>query len=1050
MTTSEPINQRKLRQAIVAAFNESELQTLCFDLRIDYESLPPGSKVDKTRELVARCLREHRLEELISLCEDSRSNVAWRSFWTTGVSEATPPFMGLKYFDRDNSNLFFGREALTADLSSHLQQATFLAVVGASGSGKSSLVRAGLVPALQKATPDILVHVFTPTDHPLEALATALTRNAASLGITAKFIDAMSQDSRSLHLAARRLVNDDQKLLLVIDQFEELFTLCRSEEKRQAFIDNLVTAVSASNGQEANRPTRVVIALRADFYHHCAQYDTLRQLLEKQQRFIGAMNPTELRRAIEEPASRSGLKYEDGLVDLLLRDVGAGGDQAPEPGALPLLSHALLETWRRREGNQLTFSGYSDAGGVQGAIAKTAESVFRQKLTAEQQQIARSIFLRLTELGEGTQDTRRRALISELLPVSDAAEETQTVLNLLSAARLITTDEETAEVAHEALIREWPTLRLWLSRNRDDLRLHRHLTESANEWHELNRDPGELYRGARLAQAAEWATQNDAALNELERAFLAASNAAQQQSIEAAQAQQRRELEQAQRLAGAQAQAAKRSRYFNIALVVILFLVIAAAIIFANAQRAQQTTEEVAAEATLAAVVGRETAVAASQLAIESTTDALAAATSNAQAAQEIALNQTRVADSAMTATAVALNTDSDTDGLSLVQEVSAGTNPDVADTDGDQLVDGIEIVSGTNPLLADSDSDGRLDNVDQEPLRPYIQAANLNNLQSISLLAGGEERFGVGEIAISPNNRYVAAGRFDGEGASSPATLYLWDFHAEEPLQSPQQTESFNAVLAVGFSPHLAQILMVTGGGTSRWQFNEGEQSLTLVQNASTTSNSSRCSAAISPDGTTALFGERARWRYYVIEEANLEQIAGDSQNENTNACHTDATFTYDGAYFGSIEDQGQDESVFVGETIFRSFGRPFNKSVSGAIDLAISADGNILMLGYENGRVELYDYSDRRGGPPLIYGLDAHNSMAHAVFSPDGTIVATSSPQEGTVRLWRAEDGESLLELESEAAGVTSLIFSQDGHYLLFGTTEGEVHVYGLAKVE
>ncbi len=604
MTSPETINQRKLRQALVDAFNESELQTLCFDLKIDYEVLPPGSKLDKTRELVALCLREQHIKELISLCEAARPKVDWRGMMATAVSDANPPFMGLKYFDASDASLFFGRETLTAELTDHLQTSSFLAVVGASGSGKSSLVRAGLVPALQNARPGLNIHIFTPTHHPLEALATALTRHTDSVGVTAKFIDAMASDARSLHLAVRRLVKEDEQLLLVIDQFEELFTLCRSEAERLAFVDNLVTAVSNPDNAPSSRPTRAVIALRADFYHHCAQYDALRTLLETQQRFIGAMSPAELRRAIELPAKQNGLTFEDGLVDLLLRDIGASGDQKPEPGALPLLSHALLETWQRREGSTLTFSGYTDAGGVQGAIAKTAESVFSQKLTPAQQTIARSIFLRLTELGEGTQDTRRRALISELLPVSDAGDETQIVLNLLSAARLVTTGEETAEVAHEALIREWPTLRRWLDENRDGLRLHRHLTESAQEWQQLNRDPGELYRGARLEQAQEWAAQHDAELNDLEREFLVASDAAQQRGIAEAQARQQRELAQAQELASAQTQAARRARNFNIALVAILLLVIGTAAAIVNAQRSREERDLLVAVTTVTVLGG--------------------------------------------------------------------------------------------------------------------------------------------------------------------------------------------------------------------------------------------------------------------------------------------------------------------------------------------------------------------------------------------------------------------------------------------------------------
>ncbi|MCA9954375.1 MAG: hypothetical protein KC434_06625, partial [Anaerolineales bacterium] len=205
--------------------------------------------------------------------------------------------------------------------------------------------------------------------------------------------------------------------------------------------------------------------------------------------------------------------------------------------------------------------------------------------------------------------------------------------------------------------------------------------------------------------------------------------------------------------------------------------------------------------------------------------------------------------------------------------------------------------------------------------------------------------------------------------------------------------------------------------------------------------------SIGISPDGKYLLYGGRAVWEFKQIIGNEALPIGRQSQNEDTNVENFVSYFSYDGRFFGRVRDDG---SVFVGETFERSFARPFNKSANGAYDMGITSDGNILMVGYENGRVELYDYSERSGGPPLIYGLDAHPSNAHAVFSPDDTILATSSADDGTVRLWRVEDGELLLELDAEAEGVTSLIFSQDGHYLLFGTTAGEIHVYGMPEVE
>lgn len=268
-----------------------------------------------------------------------------------------------------------------------------------------------------------------------------------------------------------------------------------------------------------------------------------------EQEFIGQMTEQELRHAIEDPAKRGGWELEAGLVDIMLRDIGAGGAQDQEPGALPLLSHALLATWERRRGRTLTLDGYHASGGVQRAIAETAESVFADRLDLRQREYARGIFLRLTELGEGTEDTRRRAALTELVPDVRTAAELRSVLNTLSDARLVILGEDSAEVAHEALIREWHRLREWLNQDRDGLRLHRHLTEAAREWQALERDTGALYRGARLAQALEWSAANVAALNAQERAFLDASKEWAEREAAEREVLRQRELEAAQRLA---------------------------------------------------------------------------------------------------------------------------------------------------------------------------------------------------------------------------------------------------------------------------------------------------------------------------------------------------------------------------------------------------------------------------------------------------------------------------------------------------------------------
>ncbi|MBP6016352.1 MAG: ATP-binding protein [Candidatus Promineofilum sp.] len=487
-----------------------------------------------------------------------------------------PPYKGLQYFDEADAEHFLGREALTARLSERLRETRFLAVIGASGSGKSSLVRAGLVPALRRGQPladgalppagsdQWLIRVLTPTTHPLDALAVSLLPDAEPAAVTA-LRDRLAAEPGALAAVAPDLLGTAHpQLFLVVDQFEELFSLTRHEEERQAFIDNLVSAVTG------DAPVRGVIVLRADFYDRCAQYEGLRELVSRQQEYIGAMSRNELFRVIVLPAVRDNWKIQEGLVDLMLDDVG------DEPGALPLLSHALLETWQRRRGRTMTLSGYKESGGVRGAIAKTAETVFRQRLTAAQQPIARMIFMRLTELGESadsdTPDTRRRALFSELITRSTDTATLEAVLSILVDSRLVMTDFippgeiKVVEVCHEALIREWPTLRDWLNQDRQGLIRHRQLTADVNDWLNLNRDPGALYRGAKLEQALAWTADPPDPLSVAETEFLDAGRVAVEE-----------EARRAERL-----ERAGRNQRILIGLSVLLLLGVVAAVLYSQ------------------------------------------------------------------------------------------------------------------------------------------------------------------------------------------------------------------------------------------------------------------------------------------------------------------------------------------------------------------------------------------------------------------------------------------------------------------------------------
>jgi WD40 repeat protein/DNA-binding SARP family transcriptional activator len=395
------------------------------------------------------------------------------------------PFKGLASFDVEDAPVFFGREQLVADMIARLAATRLMGAVGPSGSGKSSALRAGLLAALADGVlpgserwPQALIR---PGAHPLAALERATAELPQGEGC-----------------------------IVAVDQFEEAFTACRDAAERAAFVDALVACA-----RDARRRTLVLVAVRADFYGHCAQFSEFSRLLGANQVLVGPMRRHELRRAIELPARRAGLRAEPEFVDALLADVEG------EPGALPLLSTALLELWRERDGRRLTLSAYERTGGVRGAVARLAEGAY-QRLDPARREAARRILLRLA--GEGGVRVR--------VPIAELPDDVQDVLSVLAGDRLITVGDGAVEVAHEALLREWPRLRAWLDEDADGRRVHRHLTEAARSWDAGGRDAGELYRGSRLVVAAEWAAAHDEDLNRLEGEFLAVARAASEVEAE--------------------------------------------------------------------------------------------------------------------------------------------------------------------------------------------------------------------------------------------------------------------------------------------------------------------------------------------------------------------------------------------------------------------------------------------------------------------------------------------------------------------------------------
>ncbi|MFJ5551167.1 helix-turn-helix domain-containing protein [Streptomyces sp. NPDC093225] len=409
-------------------------------------------------------------------------------------SDEQPPYRGLARFEPGDQALFFGRDRLADDLSALTTEHRVVAVFGASGSGKSSLLRAGLIPRLRDAGSQGLprpgaIRILTPGEHPLATHGSVLVPSDAA-GDT----------------------------WLVVDQFEEVFTLCHDEVERGGFIDALLEA-----GTAAGR-LRVVLGVRADFYARCLDHSGLAALIRDASLPVGRMTAAELRQAIIKPAAACGLVVERALTETLVEEVATG------TCGLPMLSHALLETWRGRRGRTLSLEAYERAGGIRGAIAQSAEAAY-EAMDAHQAGIARQVMLRLITPGDGAPDTRRPTTRAELEAIGDGLQ-THAVLEILARARLITLGEDTVDLAHETLITAWPRLHGWIDADREGLRLHRWLTEAAAAWESVGRDPAVRISPVRLTQLRDFTTTDGRSeLTALESDFLAAGTATHRRTI---------------------------------------------------------------------------------------------------------------------------------------------------------------------------------------------------------------------------------------------------------------------------------------------------------------------------------------------------------------------------------------------------------------------------------------------------------------------------------------------------------------------------------------
>ena len=966
--------------------------------------LPPPSQPGLLAKILRVCGETDpaELSEWVSALNRIRRGPGRRP----GAATAPAPYRGLASFQPEDAPWFFGREAITARLVRLATEASApgvpLTVVGPSGSGKSSLLRAGLIPALP-GRPQAGLALFTPGATPLGELARQLARlriapieGTIAAGATADpagsdpagpdpagpgpaspaGLGDLAESSR-IEAALRRDPGDAARLIpgtggpglvIVVDQFEEIFTACQDEVERHHFI----TAICALAG-----PAIVVLALRADFYDRALRYPELAGALQERQVVVVPMTRQEVRSAIVEPARLARLDVADGLVELLLSDLAPrspdGGltGAGHEAGALPLLSHALLTTWSRRHGGRLTVADYEASGGIRHAIARTADEVY-EALNEEQRDIARRLFLRLVYVADDAPETRSSVRLDELRDWPDEAASPGEVLDRFVAERLITVDADTAQITHEALLTAWPLLRTWIDASREDLRIRRRLSDAARIWDEAGRDPAALLRGGQLALARDWAADplNRDSLGALTRAF-----------VDAGIAQERLQ------------QAVERNRTLRlrrlVAALTILVIATVALAGYAFQQREAATSARDTATTARDTAQSREVAIEADQVRGQ-----------NPGLAAQLSLAAYRI-----TPTAAAR--------ASLLESSGSPATAGLMDSTG--VVEAVSL-SPDHHLLAVAGADGTLRLWDvARPAHPVAVGA--------PLLAPDHQR-PLYAVAFSPDGSLLAA-------AGAGKTVILWDMRTPgrpaelgSPLTGPADT-----IYSLAFSDHGSLLAAGSADKTIRLWSLADPRHPKPVGTPLTGPAGAVQSVAFSPDAAVLAAGsaDKTVRLWNVSDPAHPtplgKPLTGPAQQVNS------VTFSPDGR---TLAAGSEDHKVWLWNVSTPA--RPAREApLTGATDwvntLSFSPDGRTLAAGSSDDRVLVWNLVT--GAPDtwmLAATLPQPQPVTSLAWDGGGRLVAGDA--DGLVRLW------TLPTPVLRAGGaVNSVAYGDDGRLLAVG---------------
>jgi WD40 repeat protein/DNA-binding CsgD family transcriptional regulator len=1032
------------------------------------------------RGRVHAIVRARELDLIVS--GDTDYQPAKGSVPAIALPEPENPYKGLRPFEAVDSRDFFGREEFTEKLIWRMAEnegsKRFLAVVGPSGSGKSSLVKAGLIPALWKGglphSEKWFVVEMIPGSRPLDQLEVALLRVAAHQ--TAGLHEQLRRDENGLLRVADIILPKDQtELVLVLDQFEELFTLVQEEYERIQFLNLLRAAVTDPRSR-----IRVIMTLRADYYDRPLHYPEFGELLRSRMETVLPLSAKGLERAIAGPAERVGVSFEPGLVAQIVSEMNY------QAGALPLLQYALTELFERRQGRMMTHQSYREIGGAIGALTHRADEIYGS-LDASAQELARQMFLRLVTLGEGAEDTRRRTPRSELLQLTSSADLIDDIIDMFADYRLLSLDKDpgsrqpTVEVAHEAILREWERLHLWLDESREDIRLQRHLMTLTAEWESAKRDAGFLLRGSRLEIFEKWASETQLALTAKEREYLDTSVAQREKEQEQEESRHARELKLAheaaqfaQHAAQMQQRAANRLR----TLVAVLVLAIIGALVLSGvvvnksieAQNARSTSEANAQlSQSLALASGAQVALSEGKLDL-----ALTLAVAANQIEEPPALAQ-RILFEAAYGPGVVRIFSGHTDAVRSVSVSPDGRTMLSASQDGSLILwdvqtgeqlrqftghegnvwtvvfhpDGQTALSGSvdrTLILWDIETGellrrftGHTADVRMVAISPNGRTALSASYDHLAILwdieTGAEIRRFVGHedwlwtVAFSPDGRTMLSGSGNQEGGSPDTTMRLWNLETGEEMRRFEgHTDTVRTVM---FSPDGRTALSGSFDSTLiLWDLNTGAEIRRFEGHTHRV-----ISAAFSSDARTILSGsgDTTLILWDVATGQPIHQFKGHSDAVVSVALGTDGHSAFSASHDRTLRlwDLESTAEVYqIANTL----------PVPASVYTAFSPDGQTMALRLGPTNVSLRDaetgqlirYLEGYEGKHL-YSADWNedDSLRSIVFSPDGRILATGREGGGWI-LWDAVTGQAIRRFGEGETKFGVLAFSPDGRWL------------------